>query len=86
MEEPSSVVSGAGGSVTTAVGQQKYILDTLISQGASQIIDEYTLTIDYGGGLTYAKTGVITKVDITMTGDEPVTFKARLDFGVGTVH
>lgn len=85
MEEASSVVSGAGGSVTTAVGQYKYLYDTFMSKGASQILDTYTLTLDYGGGVTFVRTGVVTKIVCTLTGDEPVTFKGHIDFTAGTV-
>jgi hypothetical protein len=85
VEETSSVVSGAGGSVTTAVGQKQYLYDTFMSKGASQILDTYTLTLDYGGGVTFVRTGVPTKITCTMTSDQPVTFKAHIDFTVGSV-
>jgi len=85
MEETTSVVSGAGGSVTTAVGQQKYLYDTFMSKGVSQILDTYTLTIDYGGAVTFVRTGVVVKITCTMAGDEPVTFNGHMDFHVGTV-
>ena len=85
VEEATSVVSGAGGSVTTPVGQMKYLHDTLASTGADQILDNYTLTFDFGGGVTLVRTGGIIKIGTSMTENEPVTFKARIEFQVGTI-
>lgn len=86
VQETSSVVTaGIGGSVTTPAGQIQYLMDTLLSQGSSQIIDTYTLTLDFGGGVTIVRTGVITQIDCTMTSQEPITFTGHIDFQVGTV-
>jgi len=85
MEEATDVVSGSGSGVTTAPGQFKYLYDTLMSKGASAILDTYTLTLDFGGGVTFVRTGVITKITCTMTGQEPLTFKGHITFQVGTV-
>jgi hypothetical protein len=85
MAESSSVVSGAGRSVTTAPGQMMYLHDTLFSTGAHQINDLYTITIDFGGGESYSATGIVFKVTTNMTGDQPLTFSGHIDFLVGTV-
>ncbi len=85
LDESTSVVSGAGGTVTTALQQQTYLYDTLMSQGTSAILDWYQLTLDYGGGNTWARFGVIAKLDLTMTSDAPLTFNGHISFVIGTV-
>lgn len=83
--EASDVVSGTGSPVTTAVGQMKYLYDTLMSTGSSSFTDTYTLTIDFGSGVTFVRTGVITKIVCQMAGDQPLTFRGSIQFQVGTV-
>lgn len=85
MAEASSVVSGTGSPVTTAVGQFLYLYNTLKSQGTDQITDTYTLTLDFGGGNTLVKTGVITELTTTMEETTPVTYTGHLAFLAGTV-
>lgn len=83
--EAADVVSGTGSPVTTAVGQMKYLYDTLMSTGTTSFSDTYTLTVDFGGGVTFARTGVITKITCQMASDQPLTFRGSITFQVGTV-
>jgi hypothetical protein len=85
MQESTSVVSGTGGTVTTAVGQMKYLYDTLMPSGSDQFQNNYTLTLDFGGGVTMERDGRITKITCVMTSDEPVTFRGNVSFVSGTV-
>jgi hypothetical protein len=82
-DESSSVVSGTGGSVTTAVGQTKYLYDTLWSKGSTSDTDEYELELDFGGGVTMSRTGHVTNIDVSMTSNEPLTFSGTIRFDVG---
>lgn len=83
-DESTSVVSGAGGSVTTAVGQQLYLYETLASSGSSQILDDYVLGVDYGGGVGFVKHGQITKLDCSINSERPLTFRGHIEFQLGT--
>jgi hypothetical protein len=85
MDETTSVVSGAGGPVTTAIGQVDYLHGTLRPEGASQITDTYTVTLDYGGGSTFSRNGRLAAITTAIMSAEPLTFKAELQFTVGTV-
>jgi len=85
VEEATSVVSGTGSPVTSAVGQFLYLYNTLWSKGTDQITDTYTLTLDFGGGSTLERTGVITEIDCIMASDKPLTFKCTISFQVGAV-
>lgn len=85
-EEASDVIAaGIGGPVTTAIGQVKYLIDTLKSSGTSAILDSYTVTLDFGGGVTIVKTGKLTKLTVNQTSDAPITYKAHAEITVGTV-
>ena len=57
----------------------------IYTSGASQITDSYTVTLEYGGGVTFVKSGRLASVDTTLTSQEPLTFKAKLEFMVGAV-
>lgn len=80
-DEATSVVTGTGSPVTTAVGQKKYLFDTLQPTG---IADTFTLTIDYGGGVTIVRTGTIVDIATIMTKTEPITFRGTITFQIGT--
>jgi hypothetical protein len=82
-DESSSVVSGTGGSVTTAVAQTKYLYDTLWSKGSTSDTDEYNLELDFGSGITMFRTGHVTNIDVSMTSHEPLTFSGTMRFEVG---
>lgn len=82
-DEASSVVTGTGGSVTTAVAQCKYLYDTLWSKGDNQHSDDYQLEIDFGGGVTMSRPGHISAIDVIMTYNEPLTFSGSIRFEVG---
>ena len=83
VDEASTVVSGTGSPVTTAVGQCKYLFDTLWSKGSTSDTDEYDLTIDFGSGVTMARSGHLTNIDVSMTGHDPLTFLGTIRFEVG---
>lgn len=84
MGETSTVVSGTGSPVTTAPGQFSYLFDTLMSKGSSAHTDTYTLTIDFGGGVTFQRTGEIVRITAKMSSDQPLTFVGSITFSVGT--
>lgn len=79
-EEASSVVSGTGSPVTTAVGQFKYLFDTL---QPTSITDTFTVTVDFAG-TTFVRTGIITKITAIQTSDQPITFRGSMSLQVGT--
>ena len=47
VDEASTVVSGTGGTVTTARGQMKYLYDTLMSTGTTQFTDKYHIIVSF---------------------------------------
>lgn len=47
VEEASTVVSGTGGTVTSARGQMKYLYDTLMSKGSSSFTDKYRIALEF---------------------------------------
>jgi hypothetical protein len=47
IDEAISVVSGTGGTVTTARDQMAYLYSTLISTGEESLSDEFTLILEY---------------------------------------
>ena len=82
-DEASTVVSGTGSPVTSAVDQCKYFYDTLWSKGSSSDTDEYDLTIDFGSGVTMTRSGLVTNIDVSKTNHEPLTFSGTIRFEVG---
>ena len=85
VDEAANVVSGVGSPVTTAIGQAKYLIDTLKSAGASAILDSYTVTLDFGGGVTIVRSGKLVKLTVDQASDEPITYKAHAEFLIGAV-
>jgi hypothetical protein len=47
VDEASTVVSGTGGTVTTARGQMKYLYDTLMSSGSDAFSDDYYIILEF---------------------------------------
>jgi hypothetical protein len=86
LDESSSVVTGTGSPVTTAIAQHAYLTNTFMPNGANQILDSYTITLDFCGGSTFSRDGRLTDIDLVMTGNEPLTWKAHAKFIVGTVQ
>lgn len=84
IDESSSVVTGAGGTVQTAIEQVNYLHSVLRSGDEGQITDAFTLEIEYEGGSTFSRDGRIIKIQTEMAAKQPLTFQASLDFAVGT--
>jgi hypothetical protein len=82
LEEATTVSSSS--TVKTPVEQLDYVYNTLLSEGEAQIIDTYTLTIDFNGS-TWALTGVPVKIITTIAELTPLTFNGHITFVVGTV-
>ncbi|MEO9319437.1 MAG: hypothetical protein ABI361_02070 [Nitrososphaera sp.] len=80
-DEASSVVTGTGSPVSTAIDQFLYLFSTLES---IDVRDNYTFTFDFGGGKTFVKNGLIGKITPVMTSDAPITFRCTMQFVVGT--
>lgn len=77
--------SNTAGSLT-ALTELAYIYDTFLSQGTAQILDEYTLTVNFSGAGTFVRVGVITKATATMAEMKPLTFSGHIEFLVGDVN
>jgi len=84
-QEDSDVVTGVGSPVTTAIGQMKYLIDTMKPSGVSGILDRYVVTLDFGSGITVVREGRLVKLTVTETESAPITYKAHVDLQVGTV-
>ncbi len=81
VDEDSTVVDGA--SITTADQQMNYLTDDFQPKGS-----EYTYQfqlLDNGGSIFYTKNGILTKVNISKSGDTPVTYNATVVFSVATM-
>ena len=81
VDEAATVVDGA--SILTADQQMDYLTDDFQPKGS-----EYTYQfqlLDNGGSVFYTKNGILTKVNISKSGDTPVTYNATVMFSVATM-
>ena len=81
VNEDATVVDGA--SVLTADQQMYYLMNDFQPQGS-----EYSMQLqllDSNGSSFFTKNGLITKINISKSGDTPVTYNATVMFSVATM-
>ena len=81
VDEAATVVDGA--SILTADQQMDYLTDDFQPKGS-----EYTYQfqlLDSNGSSFFTKNGILTKVNISKSGDAPVTYNATVMFSVATM-
>ena len=81
VDEDATVVDGA--SILTADQQMNFIMGDFQPQG-SQYAYQLQL-LDSNGSSFFTKNGIITKVNISKSGDTPVTYSATVMFSVATM-
>tara|TARA_B110000495_G_C22845314_1_gene492913 strand:- start:67 stop:516 length:450 start_codon:yes stop_codon:yes gene_type:complete len=81
VDEAATVVDGA--SILTADQQMNFIMGDFQPQG-SQYAYQLQL-LDSNGSSFFTKNGIITKVNISKSGDTPVTYSATVMFSVATM-
>ena len=81
VDEDSTVVDGA--SITTADQQMGYLINDFQPLG-SQYAYQLQL-LDSNGSSFFTKNGIITKVNISKSGESPVTYSATVMFSVATM-
>ena len=81
VDEDSTVVDGA--SITTADQQMGYLINDFQPLG-SQYAYQLQL-LDSNGSSFFTKNGIITKVNVSKSGNSPVTYDATVMFSVATM-
>lgn len=81
VDEAATVVDGA--SILTADQQMDYLTDDFQPKGTSYVYQFQLL--DNSGSSFFTKNGIITKLNISKSGDAPVTYNATVVFSVATM-